>query len=373
MERNEILTEKISLLANSFKKILNESNPRVVESLESMGHNPDQVRQIELFDWFQGVGLYGYFKLWSETKDENILFIIEDYYRERISDGLPEKNINSMAPMLTLLNLAVVTKNQKYLEITKEWAKWLYTQMPRTDCGAFCHLTCEASNTDELWDDTLFMSVLFLARAGIVFNKDEYITDAVEQFFLHAKYLEDTSSHLWYHGWTFDGEHNFVKALWARGNSWITMFVPDLISILNGNLSDKNRIEIIEIYNRQINTLLKYQHREGLWHTLIDDPESYLEASGSAGIAYGMLRGISEGILENKLLDDTIVSSIKTIEALIPLIDSDGTVHQVSGGTPMGKDSLDFYRDIPLEPKPYGQAMALLALLETFKKKNGEN
>jgi unsaturated rhamnogalacturonyl hydrolase len=39
-------------------------------------------------------------------------------------------------------------------------------------------------------------------------------------------------------------------------------------------------------------------------------------------------------------------------------------VRQVSYGTPMGKDSLGFYKKIPLRPMPYGQAMAILFLLE---------
>ena len=50
---------------------------------------------------------------------------------------------------------------------------------------------------------------------------------------LHVKYLQDSRTGLWFHGWTFDGRHNFAKALWARGNSWVTIAIPEFIEMLD--------------------------------------------------------------------------------------------------------------------------------------------
>jgi unsaturated rhamnogalacturonyl hydrolase len=44
-------------------------------------------------------------------------------------------------------------------------------------------------------------------------------------------------------------------------------------------------------------------------------------------------------------------------------IEVDGTVLNVSYGTRMGHD-LQFYRDIPIQPTGYGQALAILCLVE---------
>jgi unsaturated rhamnogalacturonyl hydrolase len=33
----------------------------------------------------------------------------------------------------------------------------------------------------------------------------------------------------------------------------------------------------------------------------------------------------------------------------------------------MGRDSRDFYKKIPIHPMPYGQALALLALMEALE------
>ncbi|MFA7113803.1 MAG: glycoside hydrolase family 88 protein [Sphaerochaeta sp.] len=46
------------------------------------------------------------------------------------------------------------------------------------------------------------------------------------------------------------------------------------------------------------------------------------------------------------------------------MVDKDGVVQQVSYGTPMGRESKNFYKEIPLRPMPYGQALAMLFLME---------
>ena len=45
-------------------------------------------------------------------------------------------------------------------------------------------------------------------------------------------------------------------------------------------------------------------------------------------------------------------------------ITEDGVVEQVSYGTPMGRVSKEFYKGIERKPMPYGQALAILFLME---------
>lgn len=357
------LYDKLDVLGNSFLTIINTSNPHVTSSLKKLGKNEEDIRRIEFFDWFQGVGLYGFYKLYEGTKNIRYLTILEDYYRQRMEDGLPEKNVNAMAPMLTLLFLSEELNNATYKATCLEWAKWLYEEMPRTIEGGFQHITCEADNENELWDDTLFMSVLFLAKAGLVFNEEKYIEEAIYQFLIHTKYLVDPKTGLWYHGWTFNGNHNFVKALWGRGNSWITIFIPEFLEYLEDyDLPPSTRRYLEEVLKRQVKALKTYQSDNGLWHTLVNDTNSYVESSATCGFAYGILKAVRSGCISDEYKE----LGFKALEGILPLIDEMGILHQVSGGTAMGKDSLDFYRNIPLEPKPYGQAMAMLLLTEAL-------
>ena len=49
---------------------------------------------------------------------------------------------------------------------------------------------------------------------------------------------------------------------------------------------------------------------------------------------------------------------------MLAQVAEDGTVQGVSYGTPMGRESRDFYKNIELKPMPYGQALAMLFLIE---------
>ena len=48
---------------------------------------------------------------------------------------------------------------------------------------------------------------------------------------------------------------------------------------------------------------MHHQDASGLWHTLIDDPNSYLEASATAGFAYGILKSVRLGFIGQEYLD----------------------------------------------------------------------
>ena len=64
------------------------------------------------------------------------------------------------------------------------------------------------------------------------------------------------------------------------------------------------------------------------------------------------------------LIDRTFLpSAMKALQGVMDNIAEDGEVSQVSFGTGMGSD-LEFYVKIPITSMPYGQALAMLALVE---------
>ena len=167
--------------------------------------------------------------------------------------------------------------------------------LPRTEENGFQHIVFNSENREQLWDDTLMMSVLPLAKIGKLLGRPQYVEEARRQFMLHIKYLVDRKTGLWFHGWTFDGRHHFANALWARGNCWVTIAIPEFIELLDLPPGDGLREFLLETHLQQIRTLVKHQDAGGLWHTLIDDPKSYLEASATAGFAYGILKSVRKG------------------------------------------------------------------------------
>ncbi len=309
------------------------------------------------WEWPQGVGLYGLVRLWQHNRDGALRKTIEDWYSRRIAAGLPLMNINTTAPMLALALLWGETRDPRWEKPLAEWADRLVREMPRTPEGGFQHNVSDKINDDELWDDTLFMAGLFLAAYGRAAGRQDHVDEAVRQFLVHARYLADPQSGLWFHGWTFAGRHNFARALWARGNAWITVGILDLVEI--GGIGKPVEDYLLGVLETQIEALLKLQAPSGAWHTLLDDAGSYEEMSATAGFGYGLLKAARIGLGPKGCRS----AGLRALEAVRANIDAEGVLGNVSYGTRMGHD-LQHYRDIPIQPTGYGQALAILCLTE---------
>jgi unsaturated rhamnogalacturonyl hydrolase len=276
-----------------------------------------------------------------------------------------------MAVFLTLAYLYEKTGEQTYLPWLDSWAEWAMYGLPRTPFDGMQHMTYLTDNHNELWDDTLMMTVLPLAKIGKLLNRPHYIEEAKKQFLVHIKYLFDAKTGLFFHGWKFDESapggfgHNFANARWARGNSWLTIVIPDFIELLDLPPNDALRIHLIDTLEAQCQALQRLQGKDGMWNTLLDMPESegsYPEASATAGFAYGMLKAIRKRYISKEY--ESV--ALKAVNAVTERISADGELRDVSFGTGMGHD-LQHYKDIKLTSMPYGQSMAIMMLGELLR------
>jgi unsaturated rhamnogalacturonyl hydrolase len=322
------------------------------------------------WEWTHGIGLYGLYHYYSITGNLETLAVIEDWFKRRLEEGTT-KNINTMAVFLTLAYLYEDTEDRTYLPWLESWAEWAMYDLPRTPYGGMQHITYASPNADELWDDTLMMTVMPLAKIGLVLNRPHYVEEAKRQFLIHIQYLHDTSTGLFFHGWKFDENapggvgHNFARARWARGNSWVTMVIPDFIDLLGLQPTDPLRIHLINTLVVQCKALKRLQAPNGLWRTLLDVSEeegSYIEASAAAGFAYGILKAVRKRYIGREYED----MAIKAIKGILGNVSKDGELLDVSFGTGMGSD-LQHYKDIARTSMPYGQAMAIMALGEFLR------
>lgn len=316
---------------------------------------------LDTWEWPQGVSVYAMYKLYKATGNKQTLEDMRAWYARHLAKGLPSKNVNTMAPMLGMTLLYKETGDETYRPIIEEWSQWVMTQMPRTQEGGLQHITSDDVNEQQLWDDTLYMTCLFLYQAGDALGREDMKQEAEYQFLLHIKYLHSPKTGLWYHGYCFQGRHHFGQAYWGRGNSWFTACAVDFAEwIPDGPV----RRLILNTWQEQCKALLSVQDPEsGLWHTLLDQPDSYLETSASAAIAYGLLKGSRLGLLD----EDCRAAGEKALQGVIAQVAEDGTVQGVSYGTPMGWTQ-DFYRTIPIQPTAYGQGLTFLMLTEKFAK-----
>jgi len=360
----EDVHKKIKLLIENLVNIKDSTGEHLVKLpngrlLDTKGWNT--------WEWTQGVGLYGLWMYYSLTASPEAWTPMEDWFKARFAEGGADKNINTMAPMLTLAYMYETTKNPTYLPWLDTWAEWAMYELPRTKYGGMTHTTFLDMNEQQLWDDTLMMTVLPLAKIGKLLNRPQYIEEAKRQFLIHIQYLFDTRTGLWFHGWTFaEGGHNFAEARWARGNSWVTIAIPEFLELLDLPPNDAFRIHLLDTLEAQCDAIIEYQEPGGLWRTILDRPleeGSYIETSAAAGFAYGMLKAVRLRYLQGPRYRD---SAVRAIKALLPKINSEGELLEVSFGTAMGT-TLQFYYDIALTSMPYGQAMAIMALGEFLR------
>ena len=367
--KNEIL-EKINLVVD---KLMNLGAPEVEGDLSNTATQEKGmiVRDfgIQEWDWPQGVGLYGLYKLSQYYKDGRFDEFLSNWYKTNLEIGLPSRNINTTAPYLPLVDLIEQFNDPIYEKMCFDRAEWLMKRLPRTDEGVFQHVTSAIGdrlgvrlNENEIWIDTIFMTVLFLNKMGHKYNRQDWVDEGIYQVKKHIEYLCDKNTGLFYHGYTFDAKNNFGGIFWCRGNSWFTFGIIDYIEAFGNNIDPEFKQFLLDTYKAQVDTLVKLQSESGLWHTVLDDPTSYEEVSGSAAITTGILKGIKLGILTDECYK---ICADKAIDAICDNIAEDGTVLNVSGGTGMGYNA-DHYKNIIIAPMAYGQSLTLVALVEAL-------
>lgn len=355
--KNRFIEKKIDCLINNE---INLKDPTGEFSIKVASGDVIDNKSFGFWEWTSGVGLYGLMKYYRLTRKPETLAIIKRWYDERFKEEPVGKNINTMVQMLTLADLYEETGNRSYLPHLKSWGEWLYTTLPRTEQGAFQHVTYGDLNPNEMWVDTLMMSALPLAKLGKVLHRKEYIQEAKKQFLLHIKYLQDPVTGLFFHGWTFNDRNHFGGAFWGRGNCWATIAIPELLTLLDLPENDAYRQFLVTSLKYQIDALTKYQDETGMWHTLVDDPTSYVEGSATAGFTYGILMALHKHLISGKQYREV---AMKGLKALLDNIDDEGGLAHTSAGTPMG-ETKDFYKHIKCSNMPYGQSMAAMALTE---------
>ncbi|MCI6044754.1 glycoside hydrolase family 88 protein [bacterium] len=323
---------------------------------------------IEEWDWPQGVGLYGLCMLQEYYQDDRFMDFFQNWFDSNIAKGLPSRNINTTAPYLTLIQiLDCMPNSEKYEKMCIDQANWLINELPKTKDGGFQHVTSGIGdrnavilNEQQLWLDTLFMAVLFLQEMGNRYDNEVWRAEALHQVLLHIKYLYCKNNGLFYHGFSFIRNDNFGGIFWCRGNSWFTLGITLYLTNAK-NLDPGTKQYLIDTFRTHASMLRSLQADSGLFHTILDDSSSYEEASGTAAIAAGLLRGIKLGILDESYME----CAQKAIQGICNNIDTDGTVLNVSAGTAMGMNA-DHYKGIGIRPMAYGQALSLIALCEAL-------
>ncbi|WP_426449879.1 glycoside hydrolase family 88/105 protein [Paenibacillus sp. S-38] len=319
------------------------------------------------WDWVPGVGVIALLEYGRSTRQEKLRAELHRWVKRNGSKAGSARVINAMAPFAVYPELYRETREASLREAVIRTADWMIGEAPRTREGAFEHTVTEnVSFPEQVWADTVFMAVLFLARAARLTASEGYAREAAAQVELHLRLLQDEATGVLFHGWNSGEGSHMSAARWTRANAWIAAAVPMIQEELAGlaSLTD----ESLARYRRLMGALAGYQQAGGLWATVLDRPDFYEETSGSAGIACGMLLGIRAGLLGPELRP----AADRALSAVLDCVTENGEVQGVSGGTPV-LDSVEAYGRIPCHPTLYGQGLVLmlLAAVEAAERQDG--
>ena len=211
-----------------------------------------------------------------------------------------------------------------------------------------------------VWADDLNMSVAFLARLGEATGDMKYLDEAAFQIVQFDKYLWSPVKEVYYHDFHTSPDRNGV-AHWARANGWMLMAMADLLTVLPED--HPKREPILEIYNRFVRGIAKYQSANGLWHQLLDHNDSYLETSASAMFVFGIARGVRMGWIHP---DFSLVASTGWM-GVRSKIDHRANVLDICIGTGISP-SLTFYYNRPVKMNhPMGEGPVIRAGIEILQ------
>lgn len=323
-----------------------------------LDHSGNWGMDLHHWDWVPGVGVISILSYYEKTRKVEVLDDLILWARKNMQKSEQSRVINAMAPYAIFPVLYQHTNDPIFLERAVSIGQWMLTEAPRTREGAFEHTVTEnVSFPEQVWADTVFMAVLFLARLARLTGEMSYAIEAINQLELHLSLLEDKETGVLFHGWNCIAQDHMSAARWTRANAWIAVGVPMIVQVLEGivALSEQG----LERYRDMMHGLIRFQRTDGLWTTVMDRPDFYPETSGSAGIACGILKAVRQGLLDSSCQD----SGLRALKAIISKVLPSGEVTGVSGGTPV-MPTIEAYNEIPCHPTLYGQGLVLMLLSE---------
>lgn len=298
-----------SVIDRYIDRLIDETTPDApIWNIENIRHG--KAPAWNYIDGCMMTSLYTIYKLTGNKKYLEFIDKFVDYYV--FDDGairgyeMSTYNVDNINEGRVLFDLYKETGKFKY----KKAINLLYSQLqsqPRTELGNFWH---KKIYPNQVWLDGLYMAQVFYTLYETVFNRGRNYGDIVKQFRNVYEHMYDNEKKLYYHGWDVskqafwsDGETGLSKSFWLRSIGWYTVGLVDAISYFDTSRPNL-KAELITIFRKTIEGLEQYidPEKHMFWQVVdqMGREGNYVETSGSAMIAYAMMKGARLGFVDRR-------------------------------------------------------------------------
>lgn len=212
-----------------------------------------------------------------------------------------EHNLDKVSFGKSLRILRDLTGDARYGAAVQQ-AYHMLDDYPRTVTGNFWH---KDIYPNQVWLDGLYMGMPFYAACLAENGKDRW-DDILDQFQSAHRLLWDERLGLYRHANDCSREAEWADpvtgrspAVWLRAEGWYLMALTDTFELARDHTS--RACELIPLLKNALNGILPYQVPETkMFLQVVDRSDlegNYSETSGSAMVAYALMKGTRLGIL----------------------------------------------------------------------------
>lgn len=235
-------------------------------------------------------------------------------------------------PAIPYAEVARTDRATSYMPLLREMASYVSKGQVRLSDGTLARYE-NAPLT--VWADDMFMSVPFLLRMTTLTGDSSFANDAAQQVVQIHRYLIDTANGLRRHAW-YESRKEQSPVCWGRANGWMVWATSEALLLLPR--THRRYAEIAALFTQHLTALRQFQDSSGLWHQVLDRPDSFEETSCTAMFLIGMIRGRQLGLLGPEF-ESSIASAWRGVSSRIT---DDGIVRDICRGTGIS-DSFEFY------------------------------
>lgn len=270
--------------------------------------NIEQIRQGKKPHWnyIDGCMMNSLMALYEVTGDKKYLNFVKNYVDYYVSAdgtsilGYNKENYSTddVAESRILFDLYKYFGEEKY----KNAIDLTYSQIlthPRTKEGNFWH---KKIYPNQVWLDGLYMMQVFYMRYETIFNGYKNYADIKKQYKNVHDIMFNSKKGLHYHGYDSsresfwcDKETGLSKNFWLRACGWHMVSLVDILGYMDEQIYEDYAF-YKALLKETVDGILQYLDKDNnMFYQVIDKGSkegNYLETSGSAMVAYTILKGV---------------------------------------------------------------------------------